>query len=190
MKISIAMLSLAFVLGCNQKNDSKGESAPKVDPAPGKEPATPVAVDKPAAGDKPAAAGDSARPERPTLKRGQPLPAVVRTALRQTMRDHGDDMESLLWASLMLDYESTEAIADRMTSSPSFSKPGPGAEGTLNEHMPAAFFTMQDELESNTAALRKAANEKDDAAMATAYSKIASTCITCHSLYLKVPGSE
>jgi hypothetical protein len=183
MKATIlAILVAAF--GCNQKKkEGSAETAAKVEPAGKPAPTAVAPAEEPPSQQK-------QRPERPHLKRGQPLPAPVRTALRQIMTDHGDDMESLLWSALMLDYESTEAIADRMVSSPSFSRPGPGSEGTLNEHMPAAFFELQDELEKATANLRKAANEKDDAAMASEYSNVARTCISCHSLYLKVPGAE
>jgi hypothetical protein len=111
-------------------------------------------------------------------------------ALRHKMLDHGDDMESLLWSALMLDYESTAAIADRMAQAPTLSRAGPGQEDTINALLPPEFFTLQDQLSKSIANLKLAGTAKDDAALASEYAKVAETCIQCHSLYLQLPGAE
>jgi len=177
ISFSIICLTLA---SCDQKakrGDTKEiaaePSAPKV--APPQDPGQ--------------AAPPAPRP-RPKLERSQPLPDEVRLALRHRMRDHGDDMEGLLWSVLMLDYESTSAIADRMTMAPHLARPGPGAEGTLNEHLPPAFFTLQDELRTAIVSLKSSSDSKNNAQMAREYARIAETCIQCHGLYLEIPPPE
>lgn len=110
-------------------------------------------------------------------------------ALRSQMLDHGDDMENLLWSALMLDYEGTAAIADKMSKAPSLSRAGVGQEDTINAMLPPEFFEFQDQLEASIAGLRSAAEASKDDAMADEYAKVAKTCIQCHSLYLRFPVS-
>jgi hypothetical protein len=127
----------------------------------------------------------SPRPARPKLVGVQPLTTEARMALRGHMLDHGDDMENLLWSALMLDYEGTAAIADKMSKAPTLSRAGVGQKDTINAHLPPEFFESQDQLKVSIAALRSAAEAKDDGAMADEYAKVAKTCIHCHSLYLR-----
>ncbi len=123
----------------------------------------------------------------PKLVRAEPLSTEARMALRAKMLDHGDDMENLLWSALMLDYESTAAVADKMAKAPTLSRAGPGQEDTVNALLPPEFFELQDQLLSSIRGLRAAAEEKQDGGMADEYAKVASTCIQCHSLYLHFP---
>ncbi len=127
---------------------------------------------------------------RPALLRPKPLPKLARLALRNRMQNHGDDMESLLWSTLMLDYESTDGIAARMAGAPILSRPTDADLDTINAMLPPEFFGLQDQLASSIQGLRTAAKAKDDVALATQYGEITQTCIRCHSLYLRFPGPE
>ncbi len=127
---------------------------------------------------------------RPMLLRPKPLPKLARLALRNRMQNHGDDMESLLWSTLMLDYESTDGIAARMANAPTLSRPTDADLDTINAMLPPEFFGLQDQLATSIAGLRAAAKAKDDAALATQYGEITQTCIRCHSLYLRFPGPQ
>lgn len=120
----------------------------------------------------------------PALQRPQPLPKLARDVLDESMLEHGDHMETLLWASLMVDFETTRALADSMANAPRIARP-PAGEDVLNAVFPPRFFELQDELYRAIAALGAAAAASSDADMATAYAHLASTCVTCHSIYLR-----
>jgi hypothetical protein len=126
--------------------------------------------------------------ERAQLERGEPLPVLVRSLLRKNMIEHGDNMESLLWTALMLDHETTELMARQILGQPRMSRPTPAAGETLNDSLPPRFFELQDALYEHAEDLRRAAGARDDIGMARAYGKLAETCVTCHSLYLTLPG--
>ena len=108
-------------------------------------------------------------------------------ALRAKMRNHGDDIENLLWAAIMLDYESTAEIADRMADQPTLARAGAGQEDTINAQLPEEFFELQSQLTASIGSLRSAARARHEGAIASEYSKIATTCIKCHGLYLRFP---
>lgn len=129
---------------------------------------------------------DKPRRERPKLVRSQPLPKLARDVLHDRMTEHGDDMESLLWTVLMLDYESAATIADRIGKTDKLSRPEPSDNTTLNAALPDRFFDYQDELYDAANALRDAARAKDDAAISEQFNRISRACLGCHSLYLKL----
>lgn len=126
--------------------------------------------------------------DRPGLERGEPLPELARSLLRKNMIEHGDNMESLLWSALMLDHQTTEIMARQILGQPRMSRPTPAAGETLNDWLPARFFELQDAMYEHAEELRKAAAARDEQGMARAYGKLAETCVTCHSLYLSLPG--
>jgi hypothetical protein len=126
--------------------------------------------------------------ERSRLERGEPLPELARNVLRKNMLEHGDNMESLLWTALMLDHQTTELMARQILGQPRMSRPTPAAGETLNDSLPPRFFELQDALYEHAEDLRRAAEARDDMGMARAYGKLAETCVTCHSLYLMLPG--
>lgn len=173
MRVSLVFVSFLAIGACKEKagNTKAVESAAEV----------PVAA--------PTSAIDAGAPQRalPKLVRAQPLTTEARMALRSQMLDHGDDMENLLWSALMLDYEGTAAIADKMSKAPTLSRAGAGQEDTINAMLPAEFFESQDQLKASIAGLRSAAQARHDGAMADEYAKVAKTCIQCHSLYLRFP---
>lgn len=126
------------------------------------------------------------RPERPGLVRSEPLPELARKVLHERMTEHGDDMESLLWSVLMLDHDTAASIAERISRTPKLSRPDRDPN-TVNAALPERFFELQDQLYDGAAELRRAALARDDAAVARTYAKISSACISCHSLYLRLP---
>lgn len=138
----------------------------------------------------PTVSAADAAPKGPALVRSRPLPKVASMALRERMLNHGDDTENLLWSTLMLDYESTDGIAGRISETPTLARPGPGELDTINAMLPAEFFELQDQLNTSVRALRTAARAKDDSAMAVQYGQVVQTCIQCHSLYLQFPTAE
>lgn len=138
-------------------------------------------------GAKPEVPAAAAR-ERPRLERDEPLPELARDLLRKNMMEHGDDMEALLWAALMLDHPSTEAIARQILAEPRMSRPTPAAGETLNDWLPERFFELQDRMYESAEELQRAAARKDDLGTASAYARLAETCVTCHSVYLSLPG--
>jgi hypothetical protein len=136
-----------------------------------------------------AASDDKAPAVTPSreLKRREPLPELARDLLRTTMVSHGDNMENLQWATLMLDYESIVTLAGWIGTRPRFARAAPGQEDTLNAALPEGFFAFQDQLRESAQALARAAEARDDAAIADAYGRMTQTCIGCHSLYLRLP---
>jgi hypothetical protein len=121
---------------------------------------------------------------RPTLVRSEPFPQVARSALKRTMIEHGDNMETLLWASLMLDYDLISSVSGFIVDRPKLSRPD-GDRSTLNAYLPARFFELQERLYGAARDLAQAAEAKDDDAIARHYARIAETCVSCHSLYLR-----
>ncbi|MBL4635307.1 MAG: cytochrome c [Kofleriaceae bacterium] len=125
---------------------------------------------------------------RVKLTRAKPLPMEVTSALKSSMLDHGDDMENLLWSTLMLDYESTSAMVDKKALAPMLSEVNTGGEGTVNRLLPSKFFSLQAELRESLGRLKSAADSKNDTELAAEYGKVAESCIRCHSVYLNLPG--
>jgi cytochrome c556 len=125
-------------------------------------------------------------PERPRLVRSEPLPKLARDVLHDRMTNHGDDMESLMWTVMMLDYESAASIAERIARTDKLSRPEPDDPTTLNAALPQRFFELQDELAAAAAELHIAAEKRDDAAIAASFGRISRACVACHSLYLEL----
>jgi hypothetical protein len=133
-------------------------------------------------------ASEAAR-RRPTLERSEPFPQAVRAALKRTMLEHGNNMETLLWGSLMLDYDLISSVSRLIVDQPKLSRPG-ADRTTLNAYLPSRFFELQERLHSTARDLDQAARSKDDEAIARNYGRLAETCVSCHSLYLRTEGPE
>ncbi len=164
---TLACVIAVLAIGCSKRSSDQAKSAP---------------VD-----DKAAPAETKPKP-RPRLVRSEPLPALARQMLRDRMSDHGDDMESLLWTVLMLDYESTASVADVLIDKPKYARPPAGDKSTLNSQLPPAFFDFQDSLYESASALSSAALKADDDAIVKHFNELSATCIGCHSLYLRLPS--
>jgi hypothetical protein len=164
------------VSGCSSRaNGQSHKQTAQSSPAPG----APAA-----AASRPAVPGD--QPRR-TLQRQRPLPEAARKALHSKMIAHGDDMESLLWATLMLDYDTASAISEWIQDRPKLERPRqPGGKPAFAD-LPESFFVLQDQLDRVAYELSLAASNRDDAQMARLYGRMAETCIRCHALYLQLP---
>lgn len=174
----VLVLAAASLTGCK---DPKGkQTKPVIAPTAPVNKAEPVAPPL----------KETPEPERPKLVRAQPLPQMARASLRKRMQNHGDDTENLLWSTLMLDYESTDGIAARISKAPTLARPQANELDTVNAMLPPEFFDMQDRLTVAVDTLRAAAKAKDDGKMAEQYSQVVETCINCHSLFLQFPTPE
>ena len=175
MERIIIVIAIASLAGCADNGSAPAGSS-----------AAPAAQKEAA----PAASGDEAPAVTPSreLKRQEPLPELARDLLRTTMVSHGENMENLQWATLMLDYESIETLAGWIGTRPRFARAGAGQEDTVNYALPEGFFAFQDQLRESAQALARAAEARDDAAIASAYGRMTQTCIGCHSLYLRLPS--
>ncbi|MEM9491025.1 MAG: hypothetical protein AAGC55_17885 [Myxococcota bacterium] len=147
----------------------------------------PVSCSKNGGGEaqSPAAPGGS----RPALERAEPLPDIARDLLRENMIEHGDSMESLLWSALMLEHEMTEVVVAQILGQPRMARPSSGDADTVNAALPAEFYDLQDQMFSAAEELRLAAAQRDDIATARFYAQLTETCVTCHALYLSLPGT-
>ena len=168
----IALLSLALP-GCKDSKPAQPPTTPTLAPA-----------------QRPMVGAEEAQSARPKLVRAEPLPKVACLALRKRMLSHGDNTENLLWAALMLDFESTDGIAAMISKGPNLARPQPDDLQSINAMLPPEFFTLQEQLDTAIDGLRAAAKAKDGAAVAAQYGKAVETCISCHSLFLQFPGPE
>ncbi|HEX2573149.1 MAG TPA: cytochrome c [Polyangia bacterium] len=116
------------------------------------------------------------------------LPSAARSILKKRMERHGRDMGELMWAVLLLDYDTTQKLAQQVATEPLLARPLAGDASELNSLLPERFFTLQDELKSNAATLARVAPQRDPEAMADAYGRLAHTCVACHQTYLHEPG--
>jgi cytochrome c556 len=127
---------------------------------------------------------------RAELVREQPLSPLARRALRRMMVRHGEDMESLLWATLMLDFDTASVLASDMAAEPRIARPRPEDSDTLNVAFPGAFFDYQDQLARRQQALAEAARGRDEAALGRTFGALAETCVGCHALYVRMPITD
>ena len=125
---------------------------------------------------------------RPSLERDTPLPALARELLLDTMWNHGEAMENLLWSALMLDHDMTQVNVQQILTTPRLSRPVTEAGETLNDSLPPEFFELQDQMYAAAQQLADASRERNDVGTAAAYGDLARTCISCHSVYLHIPG--
>jgi len=117
-----------------------------------------------------------------------PEPAAIsplaRQIIRQRMDRHGDQLELLLAAVLMLNRPLVETLASDIAATPKLANLG-GADGALlNATLPPRFFALQDQLGSQAKRLAEAARTRSDPAMAAAFGELTATCVKCHSVYL------
>jgi cytochrome c' len=125
-----------------------------------------------------------APPAAPAPASRPALPPVVRPLLESSMRFHGDSLETLLWAAVLLDYESTASFSRWLGDEPRMARPGADGQ-SINASMPPAFFDRQDAMLAAAHELAAAAQRHDDAAMGAAFGRLAQSCIACHSEFLR-----
>lgn len=163
-----ALLAALFAAGCSANDYQVAEERPPSSP----EPRGPGEI----------------RDRRPwTLERSVPFPAEIRKEIHRRMVHHGEAMESLVRAAVLLDHERARELAKDIAASPRLARPVKG-HPTLNDWMPPEFFDYQDQMMAAVDELAAAAEADDDAAIGRAFSRLTQTCIGCHSLYLRLPA--
>jgi hypothetical protein len=119
------------------------------------------------------------------------LPAVVRDLLHQRMQRHADSMEMLLWSSINLQYELIVQRSEWLSLEPRITRPEQiGDADVINQLLPVRFFDLQDQLHQGAVDLAAAARRRDNEGIARAYGEMASTCIRCHGVYLRLPAAD
>ncbi len=112
------------------------------------------------------------------------LPELAREFLRRRMQRHGRDMQELLFAVVLLQREVARDTATRIAEEPRLARPEIADEDILNKALPPRFFVLQDELRDRAKAVAEAARKGDDKQLGAAWSRLAETCVSCHSVYL------
>ncbi len=175
------VLIALLLVGCSKKQTPPDPAAKGASP--------PVAEAKDSAAPDPGEsepAGPATR-KKTTIKPPGHLPPLARRILHESMQRHGDHAESLLWSALMLDHAAAREIATWVADDLAIARPMAGQEDALNTLLPEAYFEQQDALRAAAQELAAAAYAKDDQAVARAYGELTKTCITCHSLYMRLP---
>ena len=115
------------------------------------------------------------------------LPQLAREYLRRRMERHARDMQALISAVVLLDKDLARELATAIATEPRLARPEVAGDedDTLNKALPLRFFTLQDELRLQAQKVADAAKTDDDKALATAFGRLAETCVSCHSAYLK-----
>lgn len=137
--------------------------------------------------DKPQPAPQQKQPPARSLPQPDYLPEEARLVLQQKMERHGQDMVELMLSVTLLQYDVARETAHRIASEPRLVRPIAGGEGDVNALLPERFFVLQDEARLRAQAVRAAAAQKDDKALAEAYGRLTETCVSCHSAYLNPP---
>jgi hypothetical protein len=109
---------------------------------------------------------------------------AARMLLDQRMERHGEAAMRLAISVVLLEYEESGQVAKMLSEEATLARPKAGELDTLNAQLPARFFELQEELRARAGELADAAAKRNDAAMATAYGKLTSACVSCHSVYL------
>jgi hypothetical protein len=141
------------------------------------------------------APGSSPRPEvgnTPIAGSAQPIhlqapasfPASARKMLDQRMNEHADQLEWLLSAALMLNYDLAETAATNLANDPKLAGPSAGDLDTLNALLPKKFFMLQAQLAERARDVAAAAKTHDNGKLGRALGRLTETCVACHSVYL------
>ena len=101
------------------------------------------------------------------------------------MRQHGPEMEQLIWSVLLLQRHQTGVLAERLSGSERLARPMPGQLDTVNAAVPETFYALQDLLHERATDLQVAAKNGDDDAVAVAFGRLTETCVACHARYLE-----
>lgn len=122
--------------------------------------------------------------EAPRLPEPDYLLPLARKVLHQRMERHGRDMPQLLFSVVLLQRDVAAETATRIANEPRIPRAPPGDDSVLNRALPERFFVLQADLRERAKALSDAAKNKDDKALARAFSLLTETCVACHSAYL------
>jgi hypothetical protein len=118
------------------------------------------------------------------------LPPAVRALLHARMGRHAVVLRGLVEASLRLDHDGIAGAVDALLDEGALARPDPARPDLLNTTVPGRFFDLQDEMREGARALAAASAVRNDAAMATSFALVASSCIRCHAAFLAPAGKR
>lgn len=130
---------------------------------------------------------DSAQPIH--LQAPARFPASARKMLDQRMNEHANELEWLLSAALMLNYDLAETAATNLANDPKLARPSAGDMDTLNALLPKKFFALQAQLAKRARDVAAAAKTHDNGKLGRALGRLTETCVACHSAYLYGPDT-
>jgi hypothetical protein len=115
----------------------------------------------------------------------EPLEPAARRVVHEQMKAHADQMNNLVWAVILLQYEKAAPIGTAIAA---------GAQ-PLNRNAPEFehhlyFFVLQDQLKTRAMTLANAALARDGVALTAAFKDLSETCIHCHMVYLDPLGAR
>lgn len=125
-------------------------------------------------------------------KKTLPTPGYISPELRKVldkrMESHGRAAMGLSIAVILLEHDEVAELALQIADAPGLARTND--KDTLNATLPPAFFKLQDRLRERARELAKVAGTKDNQKMHAAYARVTETCMSCHTVFLKGPGSE
>ncbi len=113
------------------------------------------------------------------------LSPTVRALLHQRMERHRQTAAELMQSVLVLDYVTTENMAQAIASEPTLARPLSNDATDLNAQLPGRFFELQDELKQNAKKLEDAARSRDGERVLNEFPVLVRTCVSCHQVYLR-----
>ncbi len=102
------------------------------------------------------------------------------------MENHGFEMTSLMWATLMLDRRTAAETTRAILAEPRLARPITQDASELNAGLPTAFFELQDRFVAAAEHLNEVAERPDSSPhnLAEAFGALTQTCVSCHAVYL------
>ena len=171
------VIALAGALGACELPGAPG---PVVKPLPGGAPS--VATSAAPAAAPPVSGAPAAY--RSTAPPREEVPPAVRALLHARMGRHAEVLRRLVEASLRLDHRAIGAAVDALLGEGALARADPTHPDLLNATVPLRFFELQDEMREGARALAAASAVGNDAAVATSFALITSSCIRCHAAFL------
>jgi hypothetical protein len=107
-----------------------------------------------------------------------------RALVQRRMNRHGASLVELTLAVTLLQRKTIADAASRIGTDTGLPVMPAGAAETQSQRN---FRYLESVLRQRTAALAKASQDGDNAALATAFGNMMQICISCHSLYLNQP---
>jgi len=112
------------------------------------------------------------------------VPSDDKAVVQRRMNRHGAALMDLTLAVTLLQRKNIATAAQQIGSDTSLPVMPPSATDTPAQRN---FRYLEALLRERTAALAKASQDGDNAALATAFGNMMQVCISCHSLYLHHP---
>jgi hypothetical protein len=121
-------------------------------------------------------------PRGPELAAPERIPPAARAVIASKMRRHAQQLPTLVFQVVVLDYDGVARTAGEIFDEPQLARPLTGDE--LNGLLPERFFVLQDALRTEARAVVAAAARRDSTELGGAFSALTKTCVSCHDVYL------